>query len=125
MFLEPDPRVTDNRCPQPREQVPGGELARELAVRVRAGLCWPAGQPGLEVQQLLAGGGQGAAGHEVVAQVRDSPPVRQLGKSGSPCLIDVDAATGEGTVLTPILPLTVTAGEPAPAGSPRCLMAYG
>src|SRR5216683_2314640 len=38
------------------------------------------GQPGLEVQELLVDGGQGAAGREVVTQVRDGPPVRQLGK---------------------------------------------
>jgi len=32
------------------------------------------------VQELFVDGGQGAAGHELVTQVRDGPPVRQLGK---------------------------------------------
>jgi hypothetical protein len=37
-------------------------------------------QPGFEVQQLLIGGGQHAAGHEQVAQVGDGTPVRLGGQ---------------------------------------------
>ncbi len=60
--------------------MPGGVLAQQPGGGAGGRAGQVAVQPGLEVQQLLVGGGQHAAGHEQVTQVGDGTPVRLGGQ---------------------------------------------
>ncbi len=55
------------------ELVPGGELAQQAGVLVVAAAGQTLSGPAFEQQDLSVDGGQGAAGHEQVAQVRGGP----------------------------------------------------